>query len=92
LKFVKSETITEENESANAKLSPNETTIIDRINNVEKWGKIMASKSNPMCIHGDVAIEKTVNKPGPNKGKRFFTCPRPVGPGPENQCSFWEWK
>jgi AP endonuclease-2 len=29
LKFVKSETITEENESANAKLSPNETTIID---------------------------------------------------------------
>ncbi|KAJ7022669.1 Endonuclease/exonuclease/phosphatase [Mycena alexandri] len=60
----------------------------------------------PKClVHGEVAKELTVNKPGPNKGKNFFICARPVGPGydkgraerlreqvdPTWRCDFFKW-
>jgi AP endonuclease-2 len=42
----------------------------------------MAPVQPPKCtVHGEPAKEYTVNKPGPNKGKTFFICSRPVGPG-----------
>jgi len=36
----------------------------------------------PLCtVHREPAKEFRVNKPGPNKGKTFYLCARPVGPG-----------
>ncbi|KAF8449246.1 Endonuclease/exonuclease/phosphatase [Boletus edulis BED1] len=51
-------------------------------NSKEAWSLLMAPTQPPKCtIHGEPAKEYTVNKPGPNKGKTFFICSRPVGPG-----------
>ncbi|GLB43197.1 putative dna-(apurinic or apyrimidinic site) lyase [Lyophyllum shimeji] len=48
----------------------------------EAWSTLLAPVQPPRCsVHGEPAKEFTVNKPGPNKGKRFFICSRPVGPG-----------
>jgi AP endonuclease-2 len=36
----------------------------------------------PLCtVHQEPAKEFRVNKPGPNKGRTFYLCARPVGPG-----------
>ena len=59
-------------------------------------------------MHNEPAKELTVTKPGPNKGKQFFICSRPVGPGydrgkgeggrlreevnPLWRCAFFRWK
>ncbi|TFY80734.1 hypothetical protein EWM64_g3273, partial [Hericium alpestre] len=54
---------------------------------------------------GEPAKEFRVNKPGPNKGKTFFLCSRPVGPGYDKgrserlreevdhqyRCNFFKW-
>ncbi|KAK6984998.1 hypothetical protein R3P38DRAFT_2575178, partial [Favolaschia claudopus] len=46
------------------------------------WSSLLAPLEPPLCqVHGEPAKELTVNKPGPNKGKNFFICSRPVGPG-----------
>ncbi|KAF7430627.1 Class II abasic (AP) endonuclease [Pleurotus ostreatus] len=75
-------------------------------NSKAAWSNIMAPIKPPKClIHGELATEYTVNKPGPNKGKKFFICSRPVGPGydkgrsernredvdPQWRCNFFKW-
>ena len=41
------------------------------------WSEIMAPLAAPLCtVHGEPTKELTVNKPGPNKGKKFFVCSR----------------
>ncbi|SNX84481.1 related to DNA topoisomerase III alpha [Melanopsichium pennsylvanicum] len=41
------------------------------------------------CQCGDPAVERTVNKEGPNQGRRFYTCAKPMGdPG---KCNFFDW-
>ncbi|KIJ65299.1 hypothetical protein HYDPIDRAFT_111231 [Hydnomerulius pinastri MD-312] len=70
------------------------------------WSQLMAPVQPPKCaIHGEPAKEYTVNKPGPNKGKTFFICSRPVGPGYDKgkgerlreevdhqyRCNFFKW-
>ncbi|KAG6332090.1 hypothetical protein ID866_7000 [Astraeus odoratus] len=70
------------------------------------WSKLMAPIEPPKCnVHGEPAKLYTVNKPGPNKGKTFFLCSRPVGPGYDKgkgerprdevdrqyRCSFFKW-
>ncbi|KAF8627308.1 hypothetical protein AX15_004439 [Amanita polypyramis BW_CC] len=70
------------------------------------WSTILAPTPIPRCtVHNEFAKEFTVNKLGPNKGKRFFICSRPVGPGydkgraerpreevdPQYRCSFFKW-
>jgi len=41
------------------------------------WSKLLAPVQPPNCtIHGEPAKEYTVNKPGSNKGKKFFLCSR----------------
>lgn len=45
----------------------------------EKWSSLLAPTKPPNCsAHNEPAKEFTVNKPGPNKGKRFFVCARCV--------------
>ena len=41
------------------------------------WSMIMAPLVAPLCtVHREPAKELTVNKPGPNKGKKFYVCSR----------------
>ncbi|KAK2459260.1 hypothetical protein APHAL10511_008737 [Amanita phalloides] len=75
-------------------------------NGKDAWSAILAPTPIPRCIvHNEPAKEFTVNKQGPNKGKRFFICSRPVGPGydkgraerlreevdPQYRCNFFKW-
>jgi AP endonuclease 2 len=46
------------------------------------WSVLFSPTPQPHCnVHNEPAKEWRVNKPGPNKGKAFFLCSRPVGPG-----------
>ncbi|KAI0046514.1 DNase I-like protein [Auriscalpium vulgare] len=70
------------------------------------WSTLFAPVPPPKCaVHGEPAKEFRVNKPGPNKGKVFYVCSRPVGPGydkgrserlreevdPQYKCDFFKW-
>ncbi|KAL7416416.1 Endonuclease/exonuclease/phosphatase [Mrakia frigida] len=48
----------------------------------EAWTELLKPVPKPKCtVHGVECIEKTTTKPGPNKGKRFWLCSLPLGPG-----------
>lgn len=70
------------------------------------WKALLAPIQPPHClVHNEPAKELTVTKPGTNKGKNFFICSRPVGPGydkgrverdredvdPRYKCNFFKW-
>ncbi|KAH9479907.1 DNA-(apurinic or apyrimidinic site) endonuclease 2 [Psilocybe cubensis] len=72
----------------------------------QAWNTLLAPIQAPLCVvHQEPTKEYTVNKPGPNKGKKFFTCSRSVGPGydkgyserprdqvdPQYKCNFFKW-
>ena len=43
----------------------------------QAWNTLLAPTQVPIClVHREPAKEFTVNKPGPNKGKKFFICSR----------------
>ncbi|KAG0208582.1 Class II abasic (AP) endonuclease [Mortierella sp. GBA30] len=64
-----------------------------------KWQSLFSPKVIPKCRYHNVpCTEYTVNKKGPNKGRRFFLCSMPVGPegnsigqNPEYRCNYFEW-
>ncbi|GAA5981183.1 hypothetical protein JCM10908_004011 [Rhodotorula pacifica] len=68
-----------------------------------KWSEIFAAKPTPLCEgHNEPSRLWTVNKPGVNKGRVFYLCARPVGPGydrgqakinvdPQYRCNFFQW-
>ncbi|GAA6035991.1 hypothetical protein JCM8097_005203 [Rhodosporidiobolus ruineniae] len=68
------------------------------------WSSIFQAKPPPTCDgHGEPAKLMTVNKTGINKGRRFYLCARPVGPGydqgqaklhvdPQWRCDFFQWE
>ncbi|KAI0342965.1 DNase I-like protein [Trametopsis cervina] len=46
------------------------------------WSTLFTPAQPPKCtVHGEPAKKWTVNKAGPNKGRSFYVCARPVGPG-----------
>ncbi|KAF9971705.1 Class II abasic (AP) endonuclease [Actinomortierella ambigua] len=65
-----------------------------------KWANLFTKKDVPNCnIHNQPCIEYRVNKKGPNKGRLFYLCSRPVGPegtlvgtNPDYRCDFFQWK
>ncbi|KAF8738924.1 DNA-(apurinic or apyrimidinic site) lyase, partial [Rhizoctonia solani] len=71
-----------------------------------KWSQLMRPVEPPRCIvHDAPTKEFTVNKAGPNKGKKFFICSMPMGPGydsgkskrlreevdPRYRCNYFKW-
>ncbi|KAG0061859.1 Class II abasic (AP) endonuclease [Linnemannia elongata] len=64
-----------------------------------KWQTLFTPKTIPKCkFHNQPCTEYTVNKKGPNKGRRFFLCSLPVGPNgdrigqsPDHRCNYFEW-
>ncbi|TFY69302.1 hypothetical protein EVJ58_g501 [Rhodofomes roseus] len=70
------------------------------------WAGLFAPVKPPTCtVHNEPTRLWTVNKPGPNKGKKFYLCSRPVGPGydkgkgerlreevnHEYRCNYFKW-
>lgn len=77
-----------------------DTNSANRVTSALAWGSIFAPKQPPLCnVHHEPAKAWTVNKPGPNHGRKFWMCSRPVGSGgtgnPNDdlkyRCSFWKW-
>ncbi|KAH9066513.1 Endonuclease/exonuclease/phosphatase [Lactarius vividus] len=70
------------------------------------WSALFTPVPPPLCtVHGEPTKEHRVNKPGPNKGRTFYLCARPVGPGYDKgrserlreevdhqyKCNFFKW-
>ncbi|KAG9004729.1 Class II abasic (AP) endonuclease [Tulasnella sp. 427] len=70
------------------------------------WKSLLAPLEAPLCtVHKEPSKRFIVNKTGPNKGKAFYVCSRPVGPGydkgraerlreevnPMYRCDFFKW-
>jgi len=52
------------------------------------WSLILAPIEAPLCdVHKEPGREYTVNKPGPNKGKRFFLCSRFADSSARDMCA-----
>ncbi|KAG0154416.1 hypothetical protein PDIDSM_1798 [Penicillium digitatum] len=73
-------------------------TIIDPIVSKEDWSKLFAKKPVPPCDgHQEPCISLTTKKPGMNRGRSFWICPRPLGPSGEKEkgtqwrCSTFIW-
>ncbi|KAG8691658.1 Class II abasic (AP) endonuclease [Ceratobasidium sp. 423] len=72
----------------------------------DAWSQLMRPIEPPRCsVHDVPTKEFTVNKSGPNKGKKFFICSMPMGPGydsgkstrlreevdPRYRCNYFKW-
>ncbi|KAI8825397.1 Endonuclease/exonuclease/phosphatase [Chytriomyces cf. hyalinus JEL632] len=47
---------------------------------ISAWKNLMKRPETPKCYHLEAAKEYRVNKAGPNQGRYFYLCARPVGP------------
>jgi AP endonuclease 2 len=51
----------------------------------KQWTSIFTPKNAPLCdTHGLPCIELVTKKSGPNLGRKFWICSKPVGPGYDN--------
>ena len=86
--------------------SPSSSQSRDKEKDKDAWSSLFARTPAPRCtVHGEPARLYTVNKPGPNRGKTFYICSRPVGPGYDKgrgervreevdhryRCNFFKW-
>lgn len=55
--------------------------------NTQRGGSTTTQGYNLTCRCGLEAVQRTVQKDGPNRGKMFNTCPKPR----EEQCGYFEW-
>ncbi|XP_004598385.2 DNA-(apurinic or apyrimidinic site) endonuclease 2 [Ochotona princeps] len=59
------------------------------------WKSVLGGPSPlPLCAgHKEPCVMRTVKKPGPNLGRRFYMCARPRGPptDPSARCNFFLW-
>lgn len=72
----------------------------ERVKSALAWGSIFAPIEPPRCSeHGEPARAWTVNKTGPNHGRKFWMCARPVGSSGTGsaaddrrfRCGYWKW-
>ena len=54
-----------------------------------EWGD-KAIVQRPRCYHNETSKKRRVRKPGPNKGRLFFSCPRQRDD--VAQCAFFQWE
>ncbi|KAL1959621.1 hypothetical protein VTO42DRAFT_1656 [Malbranchea cinnamomea] len=53
----------------------------DSLANKESWSKLFRRKPPPKCEgHDEECISLVTKKPGINRGRSFWICPRPLGP------------
>jgi AP endonuclease-2 len=63
----------------------------------EAWTSLFSAPDIPRCkVHNEPCLERTVTKKGPNLGRVFYVCAKPIGPkdGPayEYHCDYFQWK
>ncbi|KAH8831177.1 DNase I-like protein [Flagelloscypha sp. PMI_526] len=73
----------------------------------DAWSQLLKLPEAPRCtVHGEPGKRFIVNKKGPNKGRAFYVCSRPVGPGYDAgkerraredvdiqwRCNFFKWE
>ncbi|KAJ9372502.1 hypothetical protein DTO282E5_2829 [Paecilomyces variotii] len=80
------------------KTSSEATAIIDPVVSKECWAKLFNKKPPPKCEdHQEPCISMVTKKPGINRGRMFWMCPRPLGPsgtkekGTQWRCSTFIW-
>lgn len=65
---------------------PQSDTFIDPIVSKEDWNKLFTKKPAPRCdSHQEPCVSLTTKKPGMNRGRAFWICPRPLGPSGEKE-------
>jgi len=61
-------------------------SVVDPIVSKEDWTKLFTKKAVPRCeSHQEPCISLTTKKPGMNRGRAFWICPRPLGPRGEKE-------
>ncbi|KAI5846360.1 AP endonuclease 2 [Morchella snyderi] len=75
--------------------------LADPIESKEKWSQLFTRPAVPRCeAHNEPCIKLITKKPGPNVGRAFWMCSRPLGPGGskftsgqagEWRCNFFKW-
>ncbi|KAJ5118606.1 hypothetical protein N7448_010313 [Penicillium atrosanguineum] len=61
-------------------------SLIDPIVSKEDWTKLFTKKPVPRCeSHQEPCVSLTTKKPGMNRGRAFWICPRPLGPSGEKE-------
>lgn len=61
-------------------------SVIDPIASKEDWTKLFTKKPVPRCeSHQEPCVSLTTKKPGMNRGRAFWICPRPLGPSGEKE-------
>ncbi|ORY45146.1 DNase I-like protein [Rhizoclosmatium globosum] len=51
-----------------------------KLSSINAWKSLLKKPDNPKCYHDEETKEFRVNKSGPNQGRFFYLCARPVGP------------
>ncbi|KAI1328171.1 DNA lyase [Xylariaceae sp. FL0255] len=59
--------------------------VFDPIQAKESWSKLLGKRIVPRCEHEEECISLVTKKPGMNRGRSFFICPRPIGPTGEKE-------
>ncbi|KAJ8110703.1 hypothetical protein OPT61_g6518 [Boeremia exigua] len=58
----------------------------------EGWTKLFSRRPPPRCEgHAEPCISLTTKKPGINRGRQFWMCPRPIGPSGQKE-SGTQWR
>ncbi|KAJ4346200.1 Class II abasic (AP) endonuclease [Ascochyta clinopodiicola] len=58
----------------------------------EGWTKLFSKRPSPRCEgHAEPCISLTTKKPGVNRGRQFWMCPRPIGPSGQKE-SGTQWR
>jgi len=76
--------------------------VIDRVRSKDEWTELFSKRPPPLCTgHGEPCLQLTTKKPGPNFGRTFWICSRPISPDGgstdgsgqslELKCSFFKW-
>ncbi|RJE24854.1 dna lyase [Aspergillus sclerotialis] len=91
-------------EEANASILPGPSdsqetdTVIDQVASKQDWSKLFSKKPPPKCeSHQESCISLITKKPGVNRGRAFWICPRPLGPsgnkenGTQWRCATFIW-
>ncbi|KAI1311214.1 DNA lyase [Xylaria venustula] len=76
---------TDTNELKSSSSCADTEKVFDPVQNKESWSKLLGKRIVPKCEHGEDCISLVTKKPGVNKGRSFFICPRPVGPSGEKE-------
>lgn len=73
----------------------NDSCLSRPVQSAALWKSLLSGPAPPpFCkAHGEPCVLRTVKKQGPNSGRRFYVCARPLGKpcDPRARCDFFQW-